>query len=870
MKKRLINTAVILILLLSSFTLGAQTKGTTLRQQIETVREQYGVTFIYDSTLPLDAPYRGRDTKGHDLRSSLRELFKGTGLKWELNGNHVIVIRPKNYTLSGYIMFPNGETVINATVTDLGSNAATLSNEHGFYSLTLREGDHSICYSFIGNSDVVETIRLDRNITRDVTLAPDNVLGEVVVTADLNSPLNTTQTGKRSLSAKNFDTGYALLSSPDVVKTLQDIPGVASGTDLVSGLYVHGGGNDENLFMLDGTPLYHTGHLGGAFSSFNTDVIKNLDFYKSSFPARYGGRLSSVVDIRTKDGDMREYHGSFNIGLIDGRLQFEGPIKKDRTSFNIGLRRTWLDLVTTPILALRNHSKDEKLDLRFAFHDYNLKLTHIFSHRSRADISLFSGKDYLKGTYRSDFNEGTSDYPINYKDNDKTDFSWGNITASANWKYQFSPRLFSVFNATYTRHRFYEYNRMEETVITNDSYSQTHLENMMSSMIDDLGCRGEFDYRPSTRHHIRSGFNYLLHFYHPQSHFINNYNTNSFDTDTVSASGRNFSRGHELAIYAEDDITLSRRLRVNVGARYSIFNVTGKTFQRFEPRISLNLQLSNRLTFKTSYTEMSQFMHQISTSYLSLPTDYWAPSTERIGPSSSRQFAAGLYMLLSHNFHLNIEGYWKHSDNLIEYGGGNTLSPAYDAWENVVNTGRGRSRGIEIEAGFGNERVSLTGAYTLSWSERRFPDLYNTWYPDKFDNRHKINLNFQYRFKKGIDFYAAWTYHTGNRMTLPEQVVIAPILPGTNYKYSYYTYQYLYSRPNNVVLPAYSRFDIGFNFRKITKKGRERIWNISIYNATCRMNPVYATVRDHYDGTFTAKGSSFSPIIPSISYTLKF
>ena len=419
----------------------------TLRQQMEHVKNEYGVKFVYDSSIKLDIPYTGKQLQGGNLRTSLNELFRNTGMKWELNGNYVVILPQKKYSISGYVTQTDGETVINATVWDLTSGIGTLTNEHGFYSLTLPEGKHSIRFSFIGNADHIEEISLNKNLTKNVMLSPGEELGEVVVTADLNSPLSTTQTGKISLTPKDLQKEYALLSSPDVVKILQNLPGVSSGSELISGLYVHGGGNDENLFMLDGTPLYQVNHLGGLFSAFNTDVIKNIDFYKSGFPARYGGRLSSVVDVRTKDGNMQEYHGNFSIGLLDGRIQFEGPIKRNRTSFNIAMRRTWLDVLTIPIFALRNRGAKDKVNMRYAFHDINAKVTHIFSDRSRADISIFSGNDEFKAT--DDETQSLMDYGKK-REYTKLDLQWGNFTTAVNWKYQFSPKLYSVFTGIYT------------------------------------------------------------------------------------------------------------------------------------------------------------------------------------------------------------------------------------------------------------------------------------------------------------------------------------------------------------------------------------------------------------------------------------
>lgn len=250
---------------------------------MEVVKKEYAVNFVYDASLKLDIPYIGKPLKGRGLHSTLNELFRNTDIKWEVNGKHVLLSRKKKYTLSGYVYQHDGETVINATVWDVTTGTGTLSNEHGFFSITLPEGHHAIRFSSIGCGEHSEDVFLQHDTTLKIHLKEGYQLEEVVVTADLNSPLMTTQTGKVSLTSKELNTGYALMSSPDVVKTLQNLPGVAAGTELISGLYVHGGGNDENLFLLDGTPLYQVNHLGGLFSAFNTDIVKNIDFYKSGF-----------------------------------------------------------------------------------------------------------------------------------------------------------------------------------------------------------------------------------------------------------------------------------------------------------------------------------------------------------------------------------------------------------------------------------------------------------------------------------------------------------------------------------------------------------------------------------------------------------
>lgn len=837
----------------------------TLRSRMEQIRDIYDVKFVYDSSLHLDIPYTGKTTEGLSLEASLQELFRHSGFRWEVNGKYVVILPLRNFTLSGYVTLEDGETVINATVIDLTTGSGTLTNEHGFYSLTLPEGRHSVRFSFIGCKETIEHIALVRNVTRNVTLPSGEELAEVIVTADLNSPLSTTQTGKVTITDRDLQKEFALFSSPDVVKTLQNLPGVGAGTELISGLYVHGGANDENLFMLDGTPLYQVNHFGGIFSAFNTDVIKNIDFYKSGFPARYGGRLSSVVDVRTKEGNMMEHHGNFSLGLLDCRLQLEGPIRKGRTSYNFAIRRSWLDLLTMPLFDIRNSWADDEVNIRYAFHDLNAKVTHLFSDRSRADISIFWGDDEFRS-----YDKDSDDLPDGEKNNEysKLNLQWGNFTTAINWKYIITSNLHTVLTGIYTRNRSSQ-RYFEENTISGDSTLSaiSHNETNTWATIDNLGTRFEADYRPDNRHHIRGGINFLYHYFRPQSYFSRNFAGNHLSQDTITQSGFQSYRGQELSIYAEDDIALTNRLRLNLGIHYSLSHVPKKTYHSVEPRVALRYQLARGITMKASYTEMSQFMHQLTNSYLNLPMDYWVPSSYPISPARSRQYAAGVYLLLPHGIRFNLEGYYKSSRNLIEYDGGSSQTPAYEDWESRVRKGKGKAYGMETEAAYGTGRWEMTASYSLAWVRKKFPDFYPGWYPDKFDNRHKFNINLSLKISSGIDAYFAWNYRSGNRMTVPEHLVIAPIIPGIPDSSAP---QWIYQQPNNISLPDYHRLDAGINFRSITRKGYERIWNISIYNAYCRMNPFFAKIEQRPDGSFTAKSTALFPIIPSFSYTLKF
>ena len=391
---------------------------------------------------------------------------------------------------------------------------------------------------------------------------------------NLNSPLLNTQTGKRSFSQADIKTGYALLSSPDVVKTLQRTSGVAEGVELASGLYVHGGNNDENLFLLDGTPLYQINHTLGLFSSFNADIVKNVDFYKSGFPARYGGRLSSVIDVRTTDGDMHEYHGSVRLGLLDGGLQFEGPIQKGKTSFNIALRRSWLDLISRPVFAIVNHNAgpdDDKINLEYFFHDFNAKVTHLFSDRSRLALSTYWGQDRLstRDEYVYDFTSnyytydgtpvGGSNQATN-KDVTKTNFNWGNLNVALDWTYILSPKFFANITGVYT----YSLSKLKsweddwvEKGNDNKVVQREYTEHGYHSTINDMGYRMAFDYRPTPHHHIRFGHDFTLHHFRPQSNDQVSLTLDADGSDTLMVKSKSHLAATEWNVYAEDEMTIN-------------------------------------------------------------------------------------------------------------------------------------------------------------------------------------------------------------------------------------------------------------------------------------------------------------------------
>lgn len=785
---------------------------TTIKEQMQKIHLHFNMNFIYDSSISLDVPTDAKpDPERQTLEECLETLFKGTDIGWEIHKRYIVLThRDKKRKPKDYTIF--------------------IEEQH-------------------------------------------DTLNESRITALIEKDLNMTQTGFKKLDKIKFDMGFAVLSSPDVIKTLQQLPGVATGTELLSGMYVRGGDGADNLYLLDGVPLYQVSHLLGLFSSFNTDVMESLDFYKSGFPARYGGRLSSVVDVRTREGDYENYHGLFSIGLLDGRLQFEGPIIKGKTSFNIGLRRSWLDIVTEPVSLIISKKQDRDFRIKYAFWDMNAKLTHKFSDKSKLSFDLYGGRDaakFISGEGYKEYDYGTKLEKAYYNDA-AIGLEWGNFVSQVNWHYRISEEhelalkaYFSKYSSLFSFKEEIKEGSLEEILNSTYKYGGNR------SRTSDVGLKADFSLRAGDKHHIRYGAGFQYHIYSPD------YYTDRKATDNGSVivdqhlKGNDRRQTYEPSAYIEDEIAFTDRLTSNIGLRYSVILADGAAYHSLQPRAALRFGMTDNTSLKLSYSEMVQNDHQFSTNYLQLPTNFWMPSTSKIAPSRSRQVTGGIYSNLPHNIRFSTEAYFKTMDNLLEFRGKWGIYPPIHLWEEAMIAGKGRSWGIESELEWSDEKTSLAAYYTLSWSQRYFEEFYPDWYKDRNDNRHKLTLTATRKLGKRCEVYGSWNFHSGGYMTAEAQS-LAPddigVWPET-----------FYTMPNNIKLPDYHRLDVGFNFRKITKRGNESIWNLSIYNVYCHMNPFITYIDADYEFTkdnlygFNFIGEAFGiiPILPSFSYTLKF
>ena len=837
------------------------------------IEKQTGLFFSYESSMLKEFRHVSLTARDESLSYCLKRLFEPLPLVYRITGRYVILKRkPRQYTISGFVRdSASYESLIAATVVERSSGKGSVSNNYGFYSITLPPGKVVLSSSYVGYEPCSVTFELTRDTMIDLSLSPAGVLGEVVIKGiSPRSDVLNSRVGVSDVPASRVKSLPALLGETDVVKTLQRLPGVTGGTEGMSGLFVRGGDGDDNLFLLDGNPVYHTDHVLGFFSAFNPDAVKNATFYKGSFPAEYGGRLSSVVDVRTNEGNRKEYHGNISIGLLAARANLEGPIIKDRSSFNVSVRRTWMELITWPLMTAVNKKADTEVKGGYHFYDMNAKVDYSFTDRSRAYLSFYMGSD----SYRN----GEDSKDIHGEDRDFR-WRWGNLIGSAGWNYLINRKLFATFTGGYTRYRSHIIQKQNAFVSSPDKSGLVYFqEGHYRSAMEDVSLRASFDYRPNVDHRVRMGGDYLFHLFRPEQS-----NMSSWYKDSVVSQMNNtvFSHslihGHEVSLYAEDEMLLTDRLRVNAGLRFTLFHVQGETYQSFQPRFSARYLLGRNLSAKVSYTKMNQYIHLLSNSYISQPTDIWVPVTGNIRPMHAHQVTGGLFWHYK-ELDFSAEGYYKRMNNLVEYKDNGPVLPSFEGWEDRVGVGKGRSYGLELMVQKKTGRFNGWIGYTLSWSDRWFPDgTVNKGhrFPSKYDNRHKVDIVASYKLSKKVELTAAWMYKSGNHLTI-QDVQYRPLPELTERGYQeelWWGYGENASSRNNYQLPAYHRLDLGANFYRYKKNGRMGIWNLSLCNAYFKANPF--SVRPIYYQTEKGREVVLEQtllflFVPSVSYTYKF
>ncbi len=763
------------------------------------------------------------------------------------------------YTISGYITEKGSKENlpgVNIYIPKLKSGVTT--NTYGFYSITLPSDTVELIVSYVGFQTQYVKLYLSANTPLDFGLET-NTLKEVVVTATKVERISDdVQMSRIDLPIEQIKNVPALLGEKDVMKAIQLLPGVQKGSEGSSGIYVRGGGPDQNLIILDDAVVYNASHLFGFFSLFNGDALKSVELTKGGFPARYGGRLSSVVDMQMKDGNKEKIKGEAGIGLLSSRLTLEGPIKKDKASFLFSARRTYIDVIARPLIKA---SADGAVG-GYYFYDLNAKLNYVIDYKNKLYLSGYFGKDrFYARSSKKDKKNGNDN---------EANIYWGNATGTLRWNHLINEKLFSNVSLVFTNFLF---NIGYKDVSPTASYSLRYF-----SGIRDYTIKSDFDYYPNSRHTMKMGINATYHFFRPNAIVTKINDPNSSETDQKTISKIN---AYETAIYVEDDFKISDKWRANGGIRLSNFNVRSKSYFNPEPRISLKYALQKDLSFKASYATMNQYIHLLSNSGIGLPSDLWVPATDRIKPQQSQQVALGFakdLKIKENDFQISLEGYYKKSRNVIGYKEGASflnisnvdLDGSYKfSYEDIVTSGKAESYGTELFIQKKSGRFTGWIGYTLSWTWLHFDELnFGKRFPARYDRRHDISLVGTYKFNDHITLSAVWVYGTGNAISLPTSTYTVEPDPihGNTPNYPIQDF----GGKNSFRMSAYHRLDLAVQFHK-QKKHFERIFELGVYNAYNRKNAFYYDTRwDENTKENKLVQISLFPIIPSFTWTYKF
>ena len=763
------------------------------------------------------------------------------------------------FTLSGYVKDAlSGETLNGATVAVLGESKGITSNQFGFYSITLTTGTYNFICSYVGYVPQIKTINLTSNVEYNFEVAPKITTEQAVIISSRKRDANvkTAQMGKIDLSINQVKSIPAFLGEIDILKTIQLLPGVQSAGEGSSGLYVRGGGPDQNLILLDDAVVYNTGHLFGFFSIFNGDAIKSTSLIKGGMPAQYGGRLSSVLDISMKEGNDKNFVVQGGIGLIASRFSIEGPIKKNKASFIVSARRTYIDALAKPFIK----KSSSFYGSGYYFYDLNAKVNYKFSEKDRIYLSGYFGKD------KFDF--------VNGQQSLKVHIPWGNSTGTLRYNHVFNNRLFSNTTVVYNDYKF------------NFGANQNNFQLNLLSGIRDWNVKEDFDLYPFTNHKLKFGALYTYHTFTPS--------VVSGSQDTVQFKPNNAQQkyAHEAAVYIQDDWDVSDKIKINAGIRESGFQQIGPyknyttdangnrtdstiytkakpviTYSGFEPRFTIRYAINDETSVKASVTKNLQYIHLVSNAGTTLPTDLWVPSTLKVKPQESWLYALGLFKNFNDNtYETSVEVYYKQLKNQIEYEEGYTPATLEDT-ENFFTFGKGWSYGTELFINKTKGRLTGWIGYTLSWTYRKFAGLNSgEKYFAKYDRRHDLSLVGVYDLSKKWKLSGTFVFGSGNAATLPQRFYIFDGVLTQEY-----------SRINEYRLPSYSRLDLGaiYTPNKHPGKRLKSQWVFSVYNAYNRKNPYFIyfdQTGNPYDGSLNvqAKQVSIFPVIPSVTWNFKF
>ncbi|MDQ2180454.1 TonB-dependent receptor [Marinifilum sp. D714] len=840
----------------------------TIKEILSMVSKQSKIKFAYSES-QINVKQKLKNSNFKNVNQLLQELRKNYNIDFKLIGRNISLFpiqkgqQKGSITISGYLEdATTGERLIGANIYSPKTYQGTSTNSYGFFSIPVNLTINQLTCSYVGYQTVTIPVNFSKDTILNIALQPSLELAEVTVfdskdeVVDEKNPIGTIK-----IPLKKVEQLPVIYGETDVLKTAQLLPGISTGSEGNSGMHVRGGSPDQNLILLDGIPVYNPNHLYGFYSVFNTDAIKDMKLIKGGFPARYGGRLSSVVDLRMKEGNTKKLSGGISVGLISSKFHLEGPIVKDKTSFFVSARRTYIDFFTNELIKDVSDFDENN----YSFHDVNAKINHKFSDKHRLYLSYYTGRD------NGDSKGGNED--TNLKTEDSSELSWGNKIYGLRWNWLMNPNLFLNSTLSYSSYDYMSNEIFKNQFRTDANWTNKKYSTKLESGINIFSAGLNFNWNPWLKHQIRFGGKYLYHEFNTgmeSKKYIVSGNENA------EVNENEIAYADEINLFVEDDYQISNKLSANIGMHYSLFMTGNKSYSSLEPRLSVKYDLNNKIQLNVGTAIMQQYSQLLNSSKINLSSDIWVPTTKNIAPAKSKQASLGAYYAINTSWDFSVEGYYKQMSDLLEYSEGSSYFEG-NSWQDRVVQGDGKSYGLEFLLEKSKGKFTGWVAYTLAESTRTFYNINSgEEFPYKYDRRHDLNIVLDYKLTKHWSVNAIWIYKTGNAETLG--VIKYPTIHQTiqlgNRSDSF---DIISQKRNDYRMPAYHRLDLSINWKKQIGKLAHML-SVGLYNVYNQENTYKVRLNhiqfqdgngNYYNNHKIYKESLFQRL-PSVSYSIKF